>query len=429
MKKLLMMIGAAAIAVGANADTIEINGVTWTYSSKNTTEKTIRLGDGTNPAMPVGTTLDAADIPWTMVIDDDTYTVTAIAAKAFSNCTKLSGTLTIPSAVTSMGTDAFLGCSNLSDLASLGGITSIANTGFKNCSGLSYYPDLSRVTSIGKNSFQGCTMGGEAILTSLTSAGDSSFKGATITNVVFKRDSISLTGNTLFQNCTGLTGVYFPGPDSGSSLASIRRSSCFSGCTSLKVFLAGPLTQLYTGYDSDASTTFSGVEGCRIFVPEDSNWYQLTNGTSYAANNTFLFYGAGRELDLAFDHDTKTITATPATAHALTNVLAAASTFKGVFGYNTKICMTNAIEVAAGTLTDELVGNAQFESLVFTVRTQAQLDMVMAATAGVSTPLCIDPDGDKHDVLTIPADRKVWVLLSGNGKYQPKINGLIISFY
>ena len=89
--------------------------------------------------------------------------------------------------------------------------------------------------------------------------------------------------------------------------------------------------------------------------------------------------------------------------------------------------MTNAIEVAEGTITDAMLSGVAFESLIFNVKTQAQLDMVLAATAEVSIPLCIDPTGAKAE-MTLPADRKVWVLLSGTGKYRPKIKGLIISF-
>ena len=426
MKRLLMMICAAAVACGANALTYtDGSGIAWTFTASGLNAT---LGDGSAACIATGTAVDAANIPWTFTYDDNDYTVTAIAANAFKGCTKLSGTLTIPDAVTSIGNSAFSGCTKLTDLASLGGITTVNTEAFNSCSGLKYYPDLSRVTTIGKNSFQGCKMGGEAILTSLTSAGDRSFNNATITNVVFNRNAVSLFGNYLFCNCTQLTGMYIPGPDSGSLKAQIRRNYFVSGCTALKVFLAGPLTELHTGYSDNVDYTFNNVVGCRIFVPEDSNWHQLTNETTYAANNTFLYYGAGRELDFSFDHDTKAITAMPATAHALTNVLNAASIFKSQFGYDTRIVMTNAIEVAEGTITDALLSGVAFESLIFNVKTQAQLDMVMAATAGVTTPLCIDPTGAKQQ-MTVPADRRVWVLLSGDGKYTPKINGTIISFY
>lgn len=125
MKKLLMMLGAAAVAVGANAaiDTNEIDGVTWTYSINNAAAKTITLGGGTEatPAMPTSTVLDAANIPWTMEINGETYTVSKLANYAFSDCSNLTGTLSIPDTVTQLGGNAFCGCTGLTAVGSWGG--------------------------------------------------------------------------------------------------------------------------------------------------------------------------------------------------------------------------------------------------------------------------------------------------------------------
>jgi len=72
-------VSAAAIAATAiipmavNADTIEINGVTWTYTVNDATAKTVTLGGGTagsggstsNYAVASDIALTADDIPWT----------------------------------------------------------------------------------------------------------------------------------------------------------------------------------------------------------------------------------------------------------------------------------------------------------------------------------------------------------------------------
>ena len=65
---------------------------------------------------------------------------------------------------------------------------------------------------------------------------------------------------------------------------------------------------------------------------------------------------------------------------------------------------------------------------MFSVKSQAQLDMVMNATRNITVPLCIDPTGAKQQ-MTVPSDRRVWVLLSGDGKYAPRINGLVIKIH
>ena len=326
MKKLLMMIGAAAaVAVGANAGTVTIDGVTWTYQAGSvladgTTAAT--LGDGSSACIATSTAVDAANIPWTFTDNGTDYTVTTIAASAFNECSKLSGTLTIPSAVTSMGTKAFYKCSKLSKIASLGGVTSLTEEAFRYDSGLagSDYPDMSRITRIAKNVFNSCAMGGTVRLDSLTGSSncDSAFNGAAITNVVFPRRAINLSGNYMFQNCSNLTGVYFPGPDTGTSEAKIRRSDCFSGCTSLKVFLAGPLTRLSDSYGKTDETMFTNVSGCRMFVPNGTNWNIEYGLGAYEESNTIFYYGAGRDLDMSFDNDNKTVTATPATAPSRT---------------------------------------------------------------------------------------------------------------
>ena len=99
MHKLTIMIGAAAVAVGANADTVNIGGVVWSYTDRDDTAKTVTLGLGGNgnTAMPTSTAIDAASIPWVMTINSEQYAVTKVNSYAFYQCTSLTGTLAIPS--------------------------------------------------------------------------------------------------------------------------------------------------------------------------------------------------------------------------------------------------------------------------------------------------------------------------------------------
>jgi hypothetical protein len=137
-------------------------------------------------------------------------------------------------------------------------------------------------------------------------------------------------------------------------------------------------------------------------------------------------YGSGRELDIEMDDATKTITAWPTTEHALTNVLNAAAVLKSEYGWNTRITVTNALEVTSGSITAEMLSGVEFNSLLmmFAVKTQAQLDSILAAVPS-SAMLAIDPTGATEE-LTIPQDRALWVYLSGNGKVRPQINGTIL---
>ena len=84
--------------------------------------------------------------------------VREIGAKAFSGCSRLTGSLTIPGSVKSIGDFAFAWCSSLTgNLTIPQGVTSIGNGAFWNCSGLTGSLTIpKRVTSIGKDAFYGC---------------------------------------------------------------------------------------------------------------------------------------------------------------------------------------------------------------------------------------------------------------------------------
>ena len=355
-----------------------MGGITWTYSNKDDTNLTVTLGSGTadGTAMPTETVLDAAAIPSSLVIDETSYRVTAIAAYAFKGCANLTGRLVIPESVTSVGQSAFEGANGLTGIISLGGTVSLGSSCFENCENLATVSD--------------------------------------------DFANVQTTSSKLFSGCTKLKGLLVCGA------GQVNVTSLNSGNAEIKVFFAGPDTT--AGGRSGANKAFSSSAGVRAFIPEKSAWKTNANPPAdLPLYGVVLYYGAGLPLDLTLERDKNVLTATTATAHAFTNVLVAASTFKSEWNIDTRINLTNAIEVAEGTLTDDMLAGVAFDSLMFNVKTQAQLDMVMAATAGLSVPLAIDPTGAKEE-MTLPADRKVWVLLSGEGKYRPHIDGLTIIF-
>ena len=66
-------------------------------------------------------------------------------------------TVVIPSQITSIGEDAFAGCSGLTSVTIPNSVTSIGLSAFHNCSGLTSVTIPDSVTSIGNNAFKGCT--------------------------------------------------------------------------------------------------------------------------------------------------------------------------------------------------------------------------------------------------------------------------------
>jgi hypothetical protein len=83
---------------------------------------------------------------------------------------------------------------------------------------------------------------------------------------------------------------------------------------------------------------------------------------------------------------------TPTTANALTNVLAWAPSFMTRFGLDTRISVTNTLDLTGVTITPAMVSGVTFDRLMFSAKTQAQLNAILHAFPA-TTPVSIDPTG------------------------------------
>ena len=148
--------------------------------------------------------LTTANIPASVTYSGTTYSVTSIGYDAFRGCSGLTS-VTIPNSVTSIGSRAFDYCRSLTSVTIPNSVTSIGFQAFYHCSGLTSVAIPNSVTSIEDEVFRDCS--------SLTSV--------TIGN------SVTSIEKRTFYNCSSLTSVTI-----GNSVTSIR-GEAFSGCSSL----------------------------------------------------------------------------------------------------------------------------------------------------------------------------------------------------
>ena len=143
--------------------------------------------------------------------------VTSIGQEAFNGCTNLALT-SLPSGLTSIGQQAFDGCTNLALTSLPSGLTSIGYQAFNGCTNLALTSLPSGLTSIDSSAFNGCT---NLALTSLPSG-------------------LTSIGNNVFKNCTNLALTSLP-----SGVTSIGNRA-FSGCISILFLDFSDFTQIPT---------------------------------------------------------------------------------------------------------------------------------------------------------------------------------------
>ena len=182
------------------------------------------------------------------------------------------GEIVIPNSVTSIGTNAFQGCTGLtsvtlnsnaivsktytssSNISSFFGtqvteyvigndVTSIGDYAFYNCSGLTSVTIGNSVTSIRKRAFSGCSgLTSVTIPNSVTSIGDYAFYGCSgLTGELVIPNSVTSIGYDAFQGCSSLTSVTI-----GSGVTSIEGYAFYNctGLTSVVIEAVNPPTQI-----------------------------------------------------------------------------------------------------------------------------------------------------------------------------------------
>ena len=167
-----------------------------------------------------------------------------------------------------IGDYAFYG-TPLSNVTLPNSVTSIGNNAFEGCTGLIRVTIPNSVTTIGERAFHGARLTIVTIPNSVTSIGNNAFSGTGLTNITIPDGVISI-GERAFANCTSIVHLTI-----SNSVISIG-GNAFEGCTGLReIHNNSPIPQIIN------NSCFTNVDksSCIIYVPDGSyTAYRVATG-------------------------------------------------------------------------------------------------------------------------------------------------------
>ena len=156
--------------------------------------------------------------------------VTTIGDNAFNGCSSLTS-VTIPNSVTTIGWRAFNGCSSLTSVTIPNSVTIIGGSAFSGCSSLTSVTIPNSVTTIREYTFDDCnSLTSVTIPNSVTTIERSAFSSCTNLQKVNIGNSVKSIGEQAFYECTKLTQISSEAvvpPTCGLNVfANINKSKC-----------------------------------------------------------------------------------------------------------------------------------------------------------------------------------------------------------
>ncbi len=133
--------------------------------------------------------------------------VTSIGDNAFDGCSSITD-ITLSDSIGELGEAAFKGCTSLARIDGTSNLSIIKDSTFEGCSALAYFPDLSNVTSIGNKAFSGCSsLSTITISDTLTSIGNYAFENCVMLLQTPDLTNVASIGDYAFSGCSLLTEI------------------------------------------------------------------------------------------------------------------------------------------------------------------------------------------------------------------------------
>ena len=234
---------------------------------------------------------DNSDAPWYSICEEITTVVigagvTSIGNYAFSGCSGLTS-VTIPASVTSIGEGVFEYCENLATITvedgntvynSRNGCNAIIETSSnKLIAGCKNTTIPASVTSIGKDAFYGCSgLTSIEIPASVTSIGDYAFQYCSGLTSIEIPASVTSIGESAFSGCSGLATVTVYAPSCTLGF------NAFSACGNLKnIYVFSDLVDDYKAAWSAYESKIKGMVGgfCGTTDHKEDVVWRYDNGT------------------------------------------------------------------------------------------------------------------------------------------------------
>lgn len=202
-------------------------------------------------------------------------TITTIGAEAFSGCTTLQS-FRASSSVTYIGEEAFQGCTGLQSVKLPNSVVTIQAAAFRNCT-LLKTATIGSVTSLSHNTFYGCTaLESIELPQTLTKINSAVFQNCSSLKSITIPDSVSdLPGGNIFRDCTGLESI-----DLGNGGFKTIQGTTFKGCTSLTEIT------IPASVETIANQAFNGCSSLATI-----RFKRSASATAPAADNNATFNG------------------------------------------------------------------------------------------------------------------------------------------